>query len=188
MEDLLWELTIAGEGPSPRPKVYRAPSWSWASVDGQVQIPNTEDKVKPGAYDIAQCTLVQCEVTPAHKESLFTDVTAAFVELETFLHKVTISSGVYSKTESQKLFLDAGEDDSQPGQYVGNLRPDTTDNIDTDQVWIAPILWDRSGYKWVDALVLVAADTENFRRVGLLRSEGDLKWVESGERRAIKLV
>ncbi|KAH9482291.1 hypothetical protein JR316_0004389 [Psilocybe cubensis] len=146
MEDLLWEVSIAGEGPLPRPKVYRAPSWSWASVNSQTQIPNTENKLKPGAHDVGQCKLVQCEVIPAHKESLFAAVTSAFVKLETFLHKVTISSGVYSESESQKVFLDAeGDEGTQAGQHIGNFDPDTTEYLDTDQLWIVPILWDRGG-------------------------------------------
>ncbi|PPQ67585.1 hypothetical protein CVT25_012079 [Psilocybe cyanescens] len=189
LEDLLWRLESAGGDPSPRPGIYRAPSWSWASVNGQIQVPNMEDKFKPGANDIGQCALVHCEVTPTHRESLFSAVSAAYAKLEAFLYKATVSSGVYSKKETRKLFLDVGADGSQQGQCIGSIRPDSTEDIvDIDRVWVAPILWDRSGYKWVEALVVVAADGGSFRRIGLLRTEGDLRWVETGERTVVTLV
>ena len=72
MSELLWshglEFDVA-KGPQPaRPETYRAPSWSWASVDGDIEFcgsPNYPDYLKPVAE------VMQCEVLLANSSKPF---------------------------------------------------------------------------------------------------------------------
>ncbi|PMD34225.1 HET-domain-containing protein [Hyaloscypha variabilis F] len=58
---LLWEITLDQAGPLVPAKVYRAPSWSWASVDGRLSCPSWR----------RQCTLIkilEAYVDPAGRD------------------------------------------------------------------------------------------------------------------------
>jgi Heterokaryon incompatibility protein (HET) len=67
LEQLGWRLLPSQWRPGP---AYRAPSWSWASVDGEVDYIDFvtrmgENPVRP------VCTIIECEVIPANKDAPF---------------------------------------------------------------------------------------------------------------------
>lgn len=61
-ETLLWR--ISEKGPGPRPKPYRAPTWSWASIDGAV---TWEDRIWIDAYK-CETTILDVDVKYAWDE------------------------------------------------------------------------------------------------------------------------
>ncbi|KAI0655281.1 heterokaryon incompatibility protein-domain-containing protein, partial [Cubamyces menziesii] len=61
--DLLWQVTSW----SPRPVAYRAPSWSWASVDGEVSM--LIDYLDPSLEALAE--VIDCRVTAQSKKFPF---------------------------------------------------------------------------------------------------------------------
>jgi len=70
MSELMWSHDLMFEvakGPQParRPKTYRAPSWSWASVDGAIKFSGSPNYPEP----VAQ--VIQCEVTLANSSKPF---------------------------------------------------------------------------------------------------------------------
>ncbi|KAF8910095.1 heterokaryon incompatibility protein-domain-containing protein [Gymnopilus junonius] len=94
LEDLVWQnIGAPTTGPPERSKVYRAPSWSWASVDRHTNMPSLESKLEPGAYDVGQCTVVECNVTLARQGSALAAVTAGYLKLEVFMHEATLEPG-----------------------------------------------------------------------------------------------
>jgi hypothetical protein len=70
LENLVWH--VDSDEPLPRPSVYRAPSWSWASVDGSVSISASEggrlDDLRPSAE------IVQCDVEPKYEVLPFGEI------------------------------------------------------------------------------------------------------------------
>ncbi|OAL06740.1 HET-domain-containing protein [Phaeosphaeriaceae sp. SRC1lsM3a] len=73
VENLVWQ--VESEPPLPRPSTYRAPSWSWAAVDGPVNISASPD----GRYDesLASAEIVQCDVELKHEVLPFGEVVSA---------------------------------------------------------------------------------------------------------------
>jgi hypothetical protein len=59
-----WELTWKTYGGASRPKNYRAPSWSWASVDGTVY-PSGREETQDAAY---YAEVIKVEIQPAVNE------------------------------------------------------------------------------------------------------------------------
>ncbi|KAL7621821.1 hypothetical protein AAE478_007321 [Parahypoxylon ruwenzoriense] len=60
-DSLLWTV----KGPSPRPSRYRAPSWSWASVDGAVNLP-----VGGGNSSASLVRVLGAEASPRGKNAM----------------------------------------------------------------------------------------------------------------------
>lgn len=68
LADLLWRANpyATGDVPHCRPKAYRAPSWSWASVDGAVDywsVDHPNDFEDPRSVVLAEVVASQCRVT-----------------------------------------------------------------------------------------------------------------------------
>lgn len=95
--DLTWEVTVgfdpsgptaatsADDGLRPRPAVYRAPSWSWAAVDGAIWWTwSSEQKMVP------ICEAVRCEITLENEALPFGAVTAGTLVLRAKLVKALL--------------------------------------------------------------------------------------------------
>ncbi|KAF2666219.1 HET-domain-containing protein [Microthyrium microscopicum] len=60
MGDLLWSSPYF----KPRPSEYRAPSWSWASIEGWISFPNTEVTNSPRTEPMAKFLSCECTTHP----------------------------------------------------------------------------------------------------------------------------
>lgn len=67
------------ELPSYQPKAYRAPSWSWASIEGGVICFN--DIFAPVHYPITICEIIECVATPKTEENPFGEIVSGYLEL-----------------------------------------------------------------------------------------------------------
>ncbi|KAI1070227.1 hypothetical protein LB507_010229 [Fusarium sp. FIESC RH6] len=67
------------EFPSYQPKAYRAPSWSWASIEGGVICFN--DIFAPVHYPIIICKILECVVTPKTAENPFGEIISGYLKL-----------------------------------------------------------------------------------------------------------
>ncbi|KAF8963860.1 hypothetical protein BDZ97DRAFT_1818243 [Flammula alnicola] len=187
LEDLLWDIYVAGKL-GPRPAEYRAPSWSWASIDGHATPKNFETKLKPGAYDIGKCEVVECEVTLASEELPFAGVTAAHLKLNGYLHEAKFEFGD-PRSSLPKLFVRT----DAPSEFkdMGFRHLDSEENVEAvAKAWIFPILWDKK-HTFMDGLILASSEGGCFRRIGYIGHSGkpqDLTWVDNGERQIITMV
>ncbi|KAK0481237.1 heterokaryon incompatibility protein-domain-containing protein [Armillaria novae-zelandiae] len=69
---LLWHIPHIKDSRR-RPDIYRAPSWSWASIDGVCDSQACTDVL---------CTIVRCDVTPARLDNPFGEVVGGYLVLE----------------------------------------------------------------------------------------------------------
>jgi Heterokaryon incompatibility protein (HET) len=77
--DLLNGLAWTAAGDKTRPSAYRAPSWSWASIDGGVCY---DPRPRTSKIDLVQLTkVVSCEIQPLHPTAPFGEVQAGTIEL-----------------------------------------------------------------------------------------------------------
>ncbi|KAH7174965.1 heterokaryon incompatibility protein-domain-containing protein [Fusarium flagelliforme] len=65
--------------PSYQPKAYRAPSWSWASIEGGVICFN--DIFAPVHYPITICEIIECFTTPKVEEGSFGEIISGSLKL-----------------------------------------------------------------------------------------------------------
>lgn len=76
----LWESTLAPMllwrtyEQERRPSIWRAPSWSWASIQSDVHFPIPEDKEAR-----IEITVVQAEVTPTMPQQLYSGISSGFL-------------------------------------------------------------------------------------------------------------
>ncbi|KAK1758983.1 heterokaryon incompatibility protein-domain-containing protein [Echria macrotheca] len=101
-EDLLWEVDLAFTPQSTtwrRPKGYRAPSWSWASIEGPVRMDIKRDSGKwSGMYVAEDVKLVEAKVDPVSERNPYGEVKGGWLKLVTRLCKVVV--GTYRNEES----------------------------------------------------------------------------------------
>ncbi|KAF4597900.1 hypothetical protein AB1N83_011759 [Pleurotus pulmonarius] len=81
--DLLWSVedddgTTADKR---RPQTYRAPSWSWASVNGLISAAFLEETALAVGVELKQAEVVNCWVKPAAKNVPFGEVTDGVLRL-----------------------------------------------------------------------------------------------------------
>lgn len=78
-EQLMWRANPGHEGrPPSRPSQYRAPSWSWASIDGRVSMSRQfGDKIKESQIII---DIIRAETTPTTQDG-FGQVQSGFIQL-----------------------------------------------------------------------------------------------------------
>ncbi|KAK0214421.1 heterokaryon incompatibility protein-domain-containing protein [Armillaria fumosa] len=81
---LLWHISHV-EHSRRRPDIYRAPSWSWASVDGVCDTQVCTDVV---------CTIVCWDVTPARLDNPFGEVVGGYLVLEAIVQPAVWAVGV----------------------------------------------------------------------------------------------
>ncbi|KAH8204778.1 hypothetical protein TruAng_001112 [Truncatella angustata] len=146
---LVWSRA-ASQTSLPRPKAYRAPSWSWAAIDGQVSFNNVW-------WEAANVTamLLDVQVTPASNVEKYTNYTSGSMKI----------SGAAT---TLRLELDPGTEElSVPRSHQGlSLTLDTQEfqGISTLDVTLLQILRDSQLLRG-----LVLEDKSNgitFRRIG----------------------
>ena len=141
LQDLLWGMLR-------RPPVWRAPSWSWASVDGQVTLNDTISDVYPVVAEV-----VRCDVALYREELTFGAVSSGVLVLRAPLVRAEVSSlDEHPVSVALELFGDGsvgraerseeGRDRAVPSVRTlkqvspvcgtGEGKPDCADEIDSE--------------------------------------------------------
>jgi hypothetical protein len=187
----LWQFSILGqltwvprcswssEAMNTRPEVYRAPSWSWASVDGPLDY-DTSPSLELYLY---RCDFIGCQIKPKSADNPFGEVLAGSLKLKGVLRQAWFNP-------SEKHILWADEDDdisraidafSLAESSQGSSRQ-AEDNESTDQDSGFEAFYDESG-NWPSmqvfclpiwacektismGLLLVQSEKETFKRIG----------------------
>ncbi|KAI0596701.1 heterokaryon incompatibility protein-domain-containing protein [Biscogniauxia sp. FL1348] len=196
LEDLLWETQLDEGKLAPRPPKYRAPSWSWASIDSGVK--SGIDGMYREYGEATWCKKVSCDVTLADADLPFDCVTAAVLVLHGAIFKTSLSRKegrrlVYSLPPPERgASRTTVDDDPQrclsKAQCIGTAYLDSSDDLHLEEVWALPMKWSEAG-RSVNGLILAPAGSDTtdesgrrYRRVGYLRTSGfspeDSHWVE----------
>ncbi|KAK0736849.1 heterokaryon incompatibility protein-domain-containing protein [Apiosordaria backusii] len=159
--DLLWEVF----GPKPndqRPRRYRAPSWSWASVDGAVWPKRWyEQNAAMMGENLRKAEVIDCWVKLAADEAPFGEVIDALLSIKAVMKKgvvlddwTVVVSWIDNLGNLKEEMMWASFDDrkSIPGAVA-----------------IVPIIWN-AGKRFFRGLVLEKLSTGRFKRVGVFWS------------------
>uniref|UniRef100_A0A8H7KEW6 Heterokaryon incompatibility domain-containing protein n=1 Tax=Bionectria ochroleuca TaxID=29856 RepID=A0A8H7KEW6_BIOOC len=183
--DLLWKADHKCD----RPKTYRAPSWSWASVDGLVsgewrldKLARPDDERDTGNLRLA--TVVDCQVAVASSKVPFGEVTGGLLILRGLLFGVHLDETVGEK----RLTLDSSGHPKDAGAIW--ITADATESW-SDEIRAVPLLWNVCG-SFVFGLIIARESGMNFwRRVGRFDGKGrsmDLAWIDAIPRQEIQIV
>lgn len=165
--DLLW---CKAEGtPLTRPAEYRAPSWSWAAVEGRVWM---VDSIWPRAQSRAGgAEVVRCEVTLEDAGFPFGRVTGGTLVLRTALMACVVHrNGIYHTehrvwSEEQMPRMKLGVLLDWVGERVGRVSIDT--EADTEicgTVWAVLISYDTSDpFMDPEGLLVAPVEIENLK-------------------------
>ncbi|TFK49478.1 HET-domain-containing protein [Heliocybe sulcata] len=194
----LWRLTLLGDllwskrtnVHFPRPQAYRAPSWSWAAVDGRVEA---------GAHDIhagdgqGAAEVVTCEVSPKDAAFVFGEINAGKLVIRVPLVACAWNMGrpnYVHRLRSQPnvdMLLSASDDDEVDVEMecIGIGYIDSEDDADILGVWAAPVHWNRN---IVGGLIVARAHESGmagskgvYRRVGYFHTHaqgGPADWLD----------
>jgi hypothetical protein len=203
LKDLLW-ISDPAVSPSSRPKAYRAPSWSWAALDGPI---GNIDGYTTRSKCIRTCVeVVRCEVMPSREELPFGEVKAGVLVLRARIIKVMLElsrdgSGegiVYlpRPTYERLLLKRNGRQSGITGSEeritnriaIGKAKMDSSDDYEARAVSLV-IIWTNAEWSGADGLLLVSADPPHasgkvrYRRVGSYQQRirgkaGDFGWLE----------
>ncbi|KAF9461498.1 heterokaryon incompatibility protein-domain-containing protein [Collybia nuda] len=160
--DLLWHKKA--DDLYPRSTLYRAPSWSWASVDGCVE----GTKMYPKEWGLYE--LIDCNLELVSKDLPFGGIASGSLTMNAKLIQASWrASGLYA---------------SNPLAVGGESKlyfawRDTTEEIG-ERVWILPLCW-RAKAEELAGLVLLPNDREGFyRRVGCFQ-DGACAWISKDD-------
>lgn len=168
----------------PRPIKYRAPSWSWASIDGLVEYRYVEETEAKASYNI-ECEILNCQVMLAREDMPFGEVLAATLTLKSNIKEAKLES------QSQSGHVLVQLDSEVELVKIGWANMDAAEEKN-EVFWISPLMWDKEGAS-VEGLILATAASNEycFRRVGQftnLVSSRDIRWIESAPKQIITLV
>ena len=186
LHDLLWMVGLVLDGNlRPRPSVYCAPSWSWASVKGPVdlQLGNTVlykfNDLGGDELIVQHCEVIGCEVELRDERFPHGRVYSGVLTLRAKMVPIVWSTPeedstwihLYSRKRHLRdavLMYDPHRPEARDGSLlqVGKVRLDSTEE-DLQQVWAVPITWDhKSGKACASGIVVADAEGGRFRRVG----------------------
>ncbi|SJL14142.1 uncharacterized protein ARMOST_17597 [Armillaria ostoyae] len=196
---LLWRSS-GGDECYRRPDCYRAPSWSWASIDGEVNVFSCGN-------DGILCSIIHCDVTPARPINPFGAVkVGGSLVLDTVLQPAVW----YPASDKKSLFIvaHAQSDPSKwPESYynqgcIGIVHRDAVELVSEESGCVCvSIAFVRQVLNYAFGLVLIPAtgqvtntgesDYPVFCRVGLFESQFRYnpiieKWL-NGKRQHIKI-
>ncbi|KAL1937517.1 hypothetical protein VTO73DRAFT_13103 [Trametes versicolor] len=188
LRDLIWSRAIRG---TERPAVYRAPSWSWAAVDGEIII----HRIHHDMEAVAVAEVVRCAVTFKDPGLLFGEVTGGSLVLRAVLMPCKVRAA--DDFDGGYLLLSRREQGSEEvdGSVDGAVREDRkvrgrclTDYIvdlqdESEPKWLVPLLRREGRYPLVWGLMVAletpcsATETELekvYRRIGAFHA--DCSW------------
>ncbi|KAK7687317.1 hypothetical protein QCA50_009823 [Cerrena zonata] len=197
----------------PRPEIYLAPSWSWASITGIVRTPTIHRFLRPlyvatmkQKSTIDHCEVLGCDVVPEHETLPYGRVVSATLTLSVTMAEIKWANDlpnphllVRRDTIPPEFFVN--EPDTCKGDCVfllGIIYVDSAEEV-IGPVWVVPILWNQK-MQAMAGLFVVKTDCGQYRRIGCWDSdveeliEGDqpsiLSWfnLEHSQRHVIELV
>jgi hypothetical protein len=150
------------------PPQYRAPSWSWASIDGPLYFRT----YLPNSYQPYRCELVECKTTLKSTSLQHGEVTGGYLKLRAVLRK-----GLFHATKSQKITWQLMSHEQDPddhgvlekGRYWDSARgfADTVqDNVDSPILCLPMYTVVNVKVDKVGGLMLTASQGGLFRRTG----------------------
>jgi len=201
--DLLWKVWPPmgpDERHAPRPAAYRAPTWSWASVDGLL---DSSYSYPPSSAACYEADILACSATPKVSTLPFGEITAATLTLRAKVHPLmrdgskcvftedrgTRSGGQFVYTSSNSSW------DPPPGNCLEPLSPkepirgivfDCQEGTEKDRPMDFYVIILRAGREWKNQgdwmhglLVLkVDGEVEQYRRVARLDLEYEFQWLD----------
>ncbi|KAI1107030.1 HET-domain-containing protein [Jackrogersella minutella] len=189
LPDLLWEF---GDAPRllPRPKGYRAPSWSWASVDGMIGASFLEPELEAAGAHRREAEVLGCKVELASEDVPFGEVKGGVLRLRGVLRRVVAEMRKGEKRDwGTREALVEGAD----GKVVkiGVLRLDAEEERPTE-MYVVPLVWDaRGSFVKGIGVVRVGSGVDEYRRVARFSGsggEGGASWLDDLDRREIVVV
>lgn len=174
MHNLLWARQ---EGtPSLRPYQYIAPSWSWASIHGEISLYMNSIYLDDPGY-LKSCEILACDVTVEDEHLPYGRVQSGVLKICAKMVPTTRAEGSYTseialfmeKQDPQGrplLMVKAGVEGDSSLRCVGDVHVDSIGELE-GQVWLVFIVWNIS-LKDAHAAGLLLTDGGNgkFKRVG----------------------
>lgn len=181
LSDLLWRNESHG-GLHPRPKAYRAPTWSWASVDGLIVADYSDTKLADDVH-LRKVEILDCQVKLASEEAPFGEVTTGILKLRGLMKQVDLKPGgmVFSRSQGREA------------TDVGSVAFDS-DEERSGNVYVLPLLWDATGPFTAGIVVILVMGGEGqsrYRRVGRFNNNPSLtdnSWLEGLSEQEIILI
>ena len=194
---LMWEL----EGPATRPTTWRAPSWSWASLDGGLRYYVDYDQDYLITFQdyrrqlvaeespfggLAEASLTVEGCLGRTTRFLYTSGTETHEllgtsQLETGRRRVLdgksmLQTGREAGHRSFTIDTDADKLSPQPMQEkISNEEKDGVTVLGQDTVWLLPVkvlyTSDLTQRKWKQGLLLAAGAADTYRRIGTFTLE-----------------
>ncbi|KAF9479124.1 HET-domain-containing protein [Pholiota conissans] len=213
LDDLLWEV-IAPMGPDethlPRPITYRAPTWSWASVDGELQARRWQYDLACASY---KAEIQMCKATPKFISHPLGEITDAKLTIAakirplmrdgrgcSFIEHVgtkidtgglkywywTAPAGNILETLSTKSSSDGG----LKGGFVFDCLEGTEQDCQTNFYVMLLHAGKYYTHYWVDGLLLIQVDnmTDHYRRVAKFNFKHEYQWLDWLDTEPLKLV
>jgi hypothetical protein len=106
-----------------RPIKYRAPSWSWAAVDGEIVFHLRREAFRHGSLFTAQVLSAQC--VPSSTDP-YGQVSDGYLELATILFRVSIPKDVQGPGARTNITLEKGDTLTGPGHAIIDSPDDNT--------------------------------------------------------------
>ena len=150
-EALLWYTTSdSNRNPSARPTNYRAPSWSWAAVDGGISGAGYRNSSS------IMCDVLQVEVVLKNSADLYGEVTSGFLILDCILRTV-----IWNAPEGDLFECDGGSTavaltshpESAKGE-IGVVVADATEEVSAATCQVTAAIMQNTGLSLL-GLVLV---------------------------------
>ncbi|KAE9396169.1 HET-domain-containing protein [Gymnopus androsaceus JB14] len=173
--DLLWR-SESGGGACTRPKEYRAPSWSWAAVDGLKSVWYIEESLSP---DVEHVEIVDCKVTLKDHKVPFGEVTAGFLKVMGYLKEITLESNGIVRVK-----IEGGQEEVKIGHALSDAKEEWS-----EKTYVVPLLWSASTAS-VKGLIVVRAADGHYQRVGHFTGSDskDIKWLAELNQQEITIV
>ncbi|KAI0369470.1 HET-domain-containing protein [Pilatotrama ljubarskyi] len=192
--DLLWLKASEAGRELTRPARYRAPSWSWAAVDGAIAMPRNQPDPPPDYYPAVE--IVRCEVKLEDLRVLFGQVKGGSLVLRGALLPCILNAPSSSGRGNREISLSSlrcsscskpdhrdggGESQEAETTPVGWACIDTDSDLALRTAWALPL---ERGSWAVQGLVITLTDSDEsegraFRRVGFFhirrRDDGGLR-------------
>lgn len=157
--------------PAPRPKGYRAPTWSWASVDGAIQFEEQWQR-RTGLAKV-----VRCETTLKLPALTFGEVTSGILVLRAPTIQCKLEWCPQSFCANAYVDPAVAQDEAENARLirVGLFKPDSVDDANQRARWATLVLLSRVEAYPRDAFVGFVVELEGgyWRRTGWFANNVD---------------
>jgi hypothetical protein len=198
----IWEnymvMQLAWDVIKPKPKVtdYRAPSWSWASVNGRVSYSSSGLlKDRFSEFDKPECVVVSAFTTPKSDDSPYGEVTNGELKLRARSRKGWLVQRLGRNRNRYDVFWITNENDSlqttlekyreedRSLSALYNVYGDVDGEFPPTLVTCLPLFGDAG-------MILLPTNDGTYKRIGALLhfKRGEDKWVEFANEPEVEIV